>query len=251
MEKIIFINNYHGEAMPERVFMAIKQDRLFFVFQPIFSSENRDILYLESFVRMMENSNILFPNEFIPILEKTNSIYWLDRFVLGSTIDFLSKNMDKSIGCNISAKSIFEDNWWKNIIYELSNRPDIAQHLIIEITETTQLVPVEGQKLVHQLQKLGCRIAIDDFGVGFGIKTGLDIKHPDIIKIDKIFLSGEENENKKYERFRRISNLAHNLSDCVIAEGVESHADLEMIYSNHIKWMQGFYFGMPKKFVDL
>jgi len=127
----------------------------------------------------------------------------------------------------------------------LSRRRDVASRLVIEITETAPMVPEDGRRFVSRMKHLGCRIAIDDFGVGFGVKTGIEVGQPDIIKVDASFIAGARAGQAGLRRFRGMVSLARDLAGCIIVEGVEDVDDLAVVRRAGVQWVQGYHFGRP------
>lgn len=227
---------------------AIAARRLSFVVQPIHATDGGErVLYVESLARMRakDSGALIFPGSFIPSLERVGMTRRFDVFAVGAMIDLLDENADISIGCNISAQSALEDECWGAIFKTLAARPEIASRLVIEITETAPLVAGKGRRFVNRLRGLGCRIAIDDFGTGFGVQTGIEIGAPDIIKLDGSFVKAARTGELGRTRLGGMASLASDLADCVIVEGIETAADLEMVRELGISWAQGYFFGYP------
>ncbi|MDN7459025.1 EAL domain-containing protein [Burkholderia cenocepacia] len=156
------------------VLAAIARGRVMLCAQPIVSvQDGEQVLYHECLVRIVgaDGRSIAFPSAFIPSLERLDFMRFLDRYVVGMAIDFMESNVDLRLGVNISAQSANYVQWWESILLRLESRPDIACRLVIEITETTQLSSVSGQIFVERLRRVGCSIAVDDFGDGFSVEN--------------------------------------------------------------------------------
>ena len=165
---------------------AIARGRVMLCAQPIVSAQGGEhVLYYECLVRIVgeEKRPIVYPSAFIPSLERLECMRFLDRYVVGMVIDFMESNGNLRLGVNISAQSANDVRWWESILLRLESRPDIACRLVVEITETTQLSFESGQVFVERLRRLGCAIAVDDFGDGFSEENSTRITSLDIIKI--------------------------------------------------------------------
>lgn len=101
------------------------------------------------------------------------------RIVVSSVIDRLALDETLTLGCNISAQSALISQSWEAIFDRLERLPGVADRLVIEITETAPVVPSQGRGFSRRLNSLGCRLAIDDFGAGYGVQNGMEIGTPD------------------------------------------------------------------------
>jgi EAL domain-containing protein (putative c-di-GMP-specific phosphodiesterase class I) len=128
----------------------------------------------------------------------------------------------------------------------LGDRPDLARRLIVEITETAALYNIdESAHFVATLKRLGCRVAIDDFGCGFASFAHLRALDVDIVKIDGSFVRtlGESEDSQAF--FRHLVGIAHGLGLVTVAEGVETAQQADILRRIKIGYMQGYYFGVP------
>lgn len=213
------------------------------------SSCNDDILYWECLSRVVDVSGCsISPAAFIGALERSGLTRCFDAHVVSSALDLLERNDGMSLGCNISAQSTFDDEWWSGIFARLRKKPGLASRLVIEITESSPVLKVSDYiRFVEHLRSLGCRIALDDFGKGF---HSIDLARkcpPDIIKIDASFLPRGEGEKaeKAVRLFRHLIALANNLAPAVVVEGVEDADDRVIALKGGASWMQGYYLAKP------
>jgi EAL domain-containing protein (putative c-di-GMP-specific phosphodiesterase class I) len=157
------------------------------------------------------------------------------------------------IAINFSA-SQFEHDELFEVLDELLEKYQIdAKYLIIEVTETTAMRNVKlcVQKF-ERLRQIGLQIAIDDFGTGYSSFSYLKDLPIDELKIDKVFVSHLDGENKKDEIIlASIINLASQLGLIVTAEGVETEQQAEILIRLGCHQMQGYYFAKPMPIEDL
>ncbi|MBC8642797.1 EAL domain-containing protein [Caballeronia sp. EK] len=235
-------------AVAEEVLSAVSNNRLALSRQPIRRvGKASDVLYDECLARLvlLDTNQVMPPGSFIPSIERAGLVSAFDRLVVRSVIGELAANQGMVLGCNISAQSAVEAAWWLPIFEELGRRPDIAERLVIEVTESAPLVPSKGRSFVQRLQALGCKIAIDDFGVHYGMATGMEIKSPDIIKVDGSLLKNARLGARGQGRLIGISDLARELSSIVVIEGVEEPSDFELVDRAGCQWVQGYLLGRP------
>ena len=128
------------------------------------------------------------------------------------------------------------------IFRRLEREPSVAARRVLEITETGPLNPVAGRSFVNRVRQAGCRIAIDDSGVGFSALNNLVVGNPDIVKLDRSILSLiKRNAIGRYQ-FRRLIAFAHEGARHVVVEGVESEVDRQIIVDAGVAWAQGVRF---------
>jgi EAL domain-containing protein (putative c-di-GMP-specific phosphodiesterase class I) len=212
-------------------------------FQPIMAVGAVSILYQEGLLRHVSGRMNINP---FPILEAQRSIRLLDRYVVMSLIKTLRSHPGISLGCNISAQSATLDALWEPILDALRCEPDIARRLIIEITESSSISSYDASvDFVLHMRRLGCRIAIDDFGAGFSTLSFVRDAEPDIIKIDMGFLHRARESARASDTFEHLVKLCKTLVPCVIVEGVERSTDQERLLAASADWAQGFFLGKP------
>ena len=166
-------------------------DRLMLVWQRIAHAPHQDeILYHEALLRTVENDGTdVAPAEALGALERLGLARSLDQFVVAKVIDELETHPTAVLGVNISAQSAVFDSWWAEAERRLAGNRLIARRLVIEITETAALSSIsETICFVDRMRALGCRIALDDFGVGHASIRQLIALKPDIVKVDGFFM---------------------------------------------------------------
>ncbi|MFP3479453.1 MULTISPECIES: EAL domain-containing protein [Burkholderia] len=232
------------------VLAAMACDQVILCAQPIFSVQNREqVLYHECLVRLRvgDDQPITYPSAFIPSLERLGLMRYLDRYVIGMAAEFLESNSNIRLGVNISAQSANEIGGWASVLRLLEGRPDIASRLVVEITETTQLSPVTGRAFVEHLRRIGCCIAVDDFGDGFSIENRSVISSPEIIKISGRMLPTGEHDAIHLEQFKKLVIGARGQASQVVVEGIESADALRTASLAGAQWVQGYYTGKPSR----
>lgn len=182
----------------------------------------------------------------IEALERLGLAARLDRSVLWSMIGALEMKTGHSLGCNLSAASFCDDAWWDGVFDYLEDRPEIAQRLVLEITETGAF-PCEKAALglVRHLQILGVRVALDDIVPRRG---GLDILgklRANIVKIDKSVLDQSLQARPSARMMQGLVSLCADRGACVIVEGIESAQGLEAVALAGAHGAQGFFIARP------
>lgn len=229
------------------VYGAVEAGRLMMFWQPVCSIEDRGlVLYRECLarVRSAAGGGVLFPGQFIPALERVGLMRCLDRHLVRCALEVLQAHPALELGVNISGQSAVCDVWWQATLAQMAQHPDAARRLVVEITETARLVAGEGRRFCARIQALGCRVAVDDFGAGFGVETSIEVRHPDVIKIDGSILRLAVQE-QNVRRLAGMVGIAQDQAPVVVVEGVESQHDIEFVRMAGGLWVQGHNIGEP------
>ncbi|ABE37036.1 EAL domain protein [Paraburkholderia xenovorans LB400] len=231
----------------QAVFASIAEDRLFFQHEVIAAIDApADILYREALARMTVDNEVMLPGRFIPALEQLGLMRPFDCYVLRRTLDEIRRMPAAYLGCNVSAQSVRDDYWWTSLFRELAAEPRVAARLVVEITESVPVSPVEGRAFVQRLRGLGVRIAIDDFGAGFSADAAR-MCEPDILKIDRSFLRRVRQGTLCTAEFNRLVRMAQGTAPLVVVEGVETPGDLRVARDAGVQWVQGYYLNAPQR----
>ncbi|KWA71683.1 hypothetical protein WL30_14105 [Burkholderia ubonensis] len=228
-------------TIAEEVCIAAEASALTIATVPIYNVNNPDfILYRECFPWLLDSRGEPLPPEtFMPSLERTGMVRWFDRYIVRRVIRALRDQPDLILGVNISALSAVADALWASTLIDLQQLPDIAQRLVLEISENAPLILSRARRFGNMLRQLGCAIAIDDFGAAYGVETNIAIDRPDIIKIDALFRSGISTDINVRSRLAGMIRIASDISPKVIVKGVEHEADIEHIRDAGALWAQG------------
>lgn len=227
------------------VFVSLAEDRLFFRHEVICAVDApTDILYYETLVRMKVDDQVLLPGRFIPALERLSLMRPFDCFVLRRTLDAIRATPGGRLGCNVSAQSVRDDHWWESLFLELAAEPEVAARLVVEITETVPVSPVDGRAFVQRLRQLGVQVAIDDFGAGFSADAAR-MCEPDIIKIDRSFLRHVRQGTLCVIEFNRLVRIAQGIAPISVVEGVETPEDVRIARDAGAHWIQGYHISAP------
>jgi EAL domain-containing protein (putative c-di-GMP-specific phosphodiesterase class I) len=162
------------------------------------------------------------------------------------TLCDLEANPDVTLAFNISGVTAADRGWLRTLIARLKDRSDLASRLIVEITETAALHDLEDSaRFVSIIRDLGCRVAVDDFGAGYTTFRHLKALPVDVVKIDGSFVRNLA-DNKENQLFiRNLLSLARAFNLVTIAECVENLEDAEILASEGVDLLQGYYFGKP------
>jgi diguanylate cyclase (GGDEF)-like protein len=236
-----------GMALGERVQRALREDRLVFAYQPVVDSGTGVVDYYECLLRMIgEDGAIIAAAEFVPIIEQLGFIRVIDRYVLERAVAEVTQHPGIRLGFNISGLTATDYSWLRAITTLLKGKPEVANRLVIEITETAALHDIEeSARFVGSLRELGCGIALDDFGAGFTSLRHLQALAVDTVKIDGSFVRnlGQNYDNQVF--LRHLVGLANGLGLATVAECVETAHEAAILRREGVGFLQGYYFGKP------
>ncbi len=238
---------WRGLAVGAAVEAALRQDRLFFAFQPVVCAATGMVDYFECLLRMRDvEGGVVSGGEFITIVEELGWIGLIDRYVLKKTVQDLAADPEVRLGLNISGMTACDRSWLRSLTSLLRHRRDIARRLVIEITETAALGDIgESARFVDTLRDAGCRVALDDFGAGHTSLRHLQILPVDIVKIDGSLVRNLKSQPQARIFLRRLLGLINGFGLTTVAECVESAEDAALLRAEGIDYLQGYHFGRP------
>lgn len=234
----------------DRIHRALQEDRLVLQLQPIMDVSTGDVSKAEALVRLREDDRLVPPAEFIEAAEETGLIILLDCHILRRGIAMLARLREHHPGfrlaINVSARSVGEPILEETILESLAEHDLPGSALIIEVTETAAVADVErAREFAERMEHLGCSLALDDFGSGFGTFTRLKRLAFDYIKIYGEFVAAAGGSDVDCALMRSIIRVAHDLGKTVVAEHVADQQTLEMVTREGADLAQGYYIGKP------
>jgi len=234
---------------------AIDRKELSMAYQPLVDLQDGHLLGFEALLRWnhSEFGNIP-PNKFIPIAEDSGLIIPITIWILKETCTRLARwqkispaYKDMIVSVNISGKHLMHGDLVADVEHALEMSKLPASSLKLEITESVAMENADHTiNVLNRLKKLGVKLSIDDFGTGY---SSLSILHRlpfDSLKIDRSFVMmvGENGENS--EILQTIISLAKNLKMRVIAEGIETETQLNLLQNLGCDYGQGYLLARPQ-----
>ncbi len=247
------IQSFRTFIMQNDLRKAIEHEELALVYQPRIDIESGMISSAEALLRWNHpNWGTIQPLEFIPLAEETGQIVEIGEWVLKSVCE-QSKMWQAAgyssirIAVNFSAQQFLQKDLVDTIKRILTEAKVTPEMLEVEITESVIMGNEELiTKTLKQLRKMGICISIDDFGIGYSSLNYLRRFPVDTLKIDKSFI--QDISNNKFDSIALIStivSLAHSLKMDVIAEGVETEEQLNILKDHQCEVVQGYLFSPP------
>ena len=218
--------------------VALARDELHLVYQPLVDFESGGISGIEALLRWRSaDLGMIGPNKFIPVAERSGLIVPIGRWVLETACqtsqDWQSAGLPAvPMGVNISAKQLHQRDFVAMVEDVLRNTGLGASMLELELTESAALVDVKkSQEIFRRLKDLGARIVIDDFGTGYSSLARLKQLPLDAVKVDRSFIENITHDHRDRALVMAIVAMARNLGVDVVAEGVETQEQLDVLRS--------------------
>jgi predicted signal transduction protein with EAL and GGDEF domain len=233
---------------------AIERDEFRVWYQPIVSLATEEIVGAEALVRWQHPEHgMVPPPEFLGVAEEIGIIAQIDEHVLveacrqaraWQTEGLLSAA--GSISVNLSARAFAQESLVKRVAAILRETGCPSSALRLEITEGVAIKDAARARVVlADLRRLGVRISLDDFGTGYSSLSYLQSLPLDVLKIDRSFVTGIGSDADKGEIVKLIAGLARGLGLEIVAEGVESGAQVDYLRTLGCHYGQGYYFAKP------
>lgn len=231
--------------------LAIREQQLFFHFQPKFSALSRQPVSAEALIRWQRDGKLVSPGLFIPLAEQSHLMPELDRFVVASACQQIRRWLDQGyqvlpLSINLSARYL-TDEQTINFIFQKVGEFDIPAHLLeIEVTEYS-LIGDEQRTAenMYRLQNAGITLAIDDYGTGHSnLATVLSLPVQNL-KIDQSFIRKGMSSSKGMAVLENILQLAKSLQVTTTAEGVETEEQLQYLQRSGCEFIQGYLLSKP------
>lgn len=231
---------------------ALERSEFAIHYQPQIDLQTGSIVGIESLVRWQHPElGMIPPNEFISVAEESGLIIPLGEWALCTACAQLKAWHDQGhtelrVAVNLSARQFAHENLGKLIREILTETGLEARHLDLELTESMIMADVErAVAILNELNKLGVQISIDDFGTGYSSLAHLKRFPIDVLKIDRSFIREIPENSNDVAIADAIISMAHSLGMRVIAEGVETEAQCELLSRNICDEIQGFFFSKP------
>ena len=231
---------------------ALKQGEFLLHYQPQIEVGSLRIVGVEALLRWQHPvKGMIPPDKFIPIAEATGLIVPLGEWVIREACEQLrvwraQGHTDLVMAINLSGRQFFQKNLLETIQTELQKTGVPAANLEFEITESMMMNNVEETiATLNRMKQLGLQLAIDDFGTGYSSLSYLKQFPLHKLKIDKSFVDGLPDDADDLAIVQAIIGIAHALQLKVIAEGVETVEQYDLLTRFDCNEIQGYYFSKP------
>lgn len=235
---------------------ALKRHEFFMMYQPVVDLKTGEIKGAESLIRWKDtDGNFIPPDVFIPIAEQNGLIEGITKEVIhlvDKDAEALWRNFpDFHIAINLSSFDLHNLKSVDLINTLLDNHKTSGASVIIEATERGFVELEQAKVVMNALHDLGVEVAIDDFGTGYSSLSHLESLDLDYLKIDKAFIDTLGTEAATSSVALHIIEMAKSLDLKMIAEGIETKEQADLLREKGVEFAQGWYFGRPMFAADL
>jgi EAL domain-containing protein (putative c-di-GMP-specific phosphodiesterase class I) len=243
----------HGDPWPARLRRALDRDSFELHYQPIVSLKDRRISHYEALLRLADapSGALLAPGAFLPAAERYGLIREIDRMVVARVARMLGRDRsmaDVAIAVNVSALSVTDPAMLRFIAHMLARHHVAPARLSIEITETAAISDMaRARAFCSGVMELGCGLALDDFGAGFGSFQYLRELPFSHLKIDGGFIRELPSSRTDQLVVRALARIAHGMGRETIAEFVGDERTIAMLRAYEVDYAQGYHVGAPAR----
>ena len=238
--------------------MALQRDQLILYYQPKIDLASGRLCGLEALVRWLHPElGLVPPGDFIGLAENRGLIEPLGRWVLRAACqqlrDWQAAGLPTvPVAVNLSARQFGSDSLVNDVQQALQDFDLAASDLEVELTESALMTdPRRAGEVLHQLADMGIALSIDDFGTGYSSLSYLKRFPARVVKIDRAFVDGLPDDGDDLAITRAVIAMAHSLKLTVVAEGVETQAQLQVLRQLGCDQVQGYLLGRPMPASDL
>jgi EAL domain-containing protein (putative c-di-GMP-specific phosphodiesterase class I)/GGDEF domain-containing protein len=230
---------------------ALEQNQLHMVFQPQRNLSAGAPLGFEAYVRWNHPVRGTLPAaEFIPLAEEIGLIPQIDHWVIRNVIPVVNRLLTwggDHVAINLSAKTLEDDETLVSLLTSICEAEGVdPAHVEIEVTETAiARAPEVMNDRLRKLRSLGFRVAIDDFGVGQSSLANLRDIPFDTLKLDKSFIKNIDHPRTS-ELIQAAAEMARIFVAMILAEGVETSQQVDLLIKSGVNAGQGWHLGMPE-----
>jgi diguanylate cyclase len=257
---IAFFDDSMVEKVTQRLdietalYRALDKNELRLVHQPIVDTSLGLVVGFEALMRWDRGVNgTVSPAEFIPIAEETGTIVPLGSWALLDALTQLRLWIDAgactahtTMSVNVSARQLHDPTFVSVVTEALSRSGVTADQLWLEVTESLMITePTQALTALKQLNAIGVRIAIDDFGTGYSSLSLLQRFPIQRIKIDRAFVNALTTDGGSHSLVRTIVAMADSLGADIVAEGVETMEQLDILAGLECRKAQGYLISHP------
>ena len=253
-DRQMYLNAIRRLELEHELRQAIFERELILYYQPIFCLDSLKLMGFEALVRWQHPvRGMISPGEFIPLAEETGLIVPLGEWVMYEACrqlqvwqSRLSHSRHLTMSINVAGEQLHEPQFLKTVDRIIKQTQVSSQCLKFEITEsmliedTKQVIAVLKQIKARQIQ-----ISIDDFGTGYSSLSYLPQFPLDVLKIDRSFVNAMSQEQQNLEIVKTIIVLAQVLKMKIVAEGIETQVQADILKSLSVEFAQGYLFSKP------
>ena len=235
---------------------ALGKHELFIVLQPKIDLATDTVVGFEALLRWMKQGQLISPEVFVPVAEQSGLINQLDSFVFEQTLEAIDKlkelGYEYPISFNATCSDLRDQAYLDKIICAIKEKRVDPALLELEITESQAMLDYEQMNpILMKLRALGLNIGLDDFGTGYSSLSHVSRLAATCIKIDRSFVMNIEMDEASSHVVDMIMKLADQFGFTVIAEGIETQQQKDILIQRGCRYGQGYLFAKPMPLHDV
>ena len=237
--------------LEHRLRKAVEQGELFLHYQPKFDLATGEVVGMEALMRWRSGDGLVSPAKFVPVLEQTGLIFEAGQQVLAAAKRTHQSWRERGlraprIAVNVSALQLRRKSFVADVRAALGSIDADGGGIDLEVTESLLMTEVdESIRKLRELREMGLRMALDDFGTGYSSLSYLSKLPLDTLKIDRSFVHGMTEKADDTSIIATIISLAQALRLKVVAEGVETEQQAQLLRLLRCDQAQGYLFSPP------
>jgi diguanylate cyclase (GGDEF)-like protein len=237
----------HRMSIESGLERALNTSQFHMAYQPIVKAATGAILGFEALIRWSSPElGAISPADFVPVAEETGLILELGEWITRQALKDCRRWNGPYVSVNLSARQFLRHNIAERILQYAEDAQLAPNRIQIELTETAIIDDVErADHNLDILRAAGVRVALDDFGTGYSSLVYLNRFAIDCIKIDKSFVDNVASDRQSAVIVASVSKLAASLGMSVVAEGVETETQRQVLMAAGCGALQGFLFSKP------
>jgi EAL domain-containing protein (putative c-di-GMP-specific phosphodiesterase class I) len=246
------LTGHGGQPWDQRLRRALRGGLFELRFQPIAALADGTVSHYEALLRLADvpGGALVAPTMFLPAAERCGLVVEIDQMVLSRVLALMGRSALGERACvavNLSAVSVTEPSMLAHIESELERYGVDPAQLVIEVTETAAIRSMRtAAHFCERLNALGCAVALDDFGAGFGSLQYLKRLHFDFLKIDGDFVRSLPSSHNDQLVVRALVGVARGMGKRTIAEYVGDERTFELLRALDVDFAQGYHVGRPQ-----
>jgi len=235
----------------DRIIRALKEDSFVLHYQPILHIQSKQIVHHEVLLRMRdEKGELIYPDAFLSTAERFGMIREVDQWVIRKAIEVQGNSIRSgqpvSLAMNLSGRHFGDPDFMALVQSAVKEYHADPSALMFEVTETAAVENLKTAKtFIEGLRNLGCRFALDDFGMGYSSFHYLKNLPVDIVKIDGSFIRNLHQNPSDQAIVKAIRDMTWGMNITIVAEFVENEQILQQLELMGIDYAQGYHIAMP------
>lgn len=232
---------------------ACRNDEFFLEYQPIVSLDSNSPIAFEALLRWQHPQfGRIEPATFVGLAEQNGMISEIGRWVLDrACADLAGGPADVKLTVNVSARQLAEPGFAATAARIVRGHGIDPGRLMLELTESVSVGAVALQAEIESLRRHGFRLVLDDFGTEYAALSHISSGRFDGIKLSRDFIADCCSSERAWLVLRHVVNLCDDLGLTVVAEGIETDAELECLRGAGVRLVQGYYYDRPRRLSEL